>query len=110
MDSVIVSADGMEKELFHVAASRGRQNVTVITGDKNVLKESIARSMARKSASELVGRKRHEQAAIADRGMAAARSLVPKAAEFIQANPKRLIQQQYGKPPKERKREYGLGR
>ena len=110
VDSVIISADGMEKELFYVAASRGRQNVTVITSDEDGLKESLARSMARKSASELVGRKRHEQAPVACRGLAAARSLVRKAAEFFQAIPKKLIQQQYGRPAKERKREYGLGR
>ena len=37
VDSVIISGDGMQKELFYVAASRGRQSVTVITSDKERL-------------------------------------------------------------------------
>lgn len=53
VDAVIISADGMHKELFYVAASRGRQSVTVITSDKERLRETVARTMARKSASEL---------------------------------------------------------
>jgi hypothetical protein len=36
---LIISADGMQKELFYVAASRGRESVTVITSDKERLKE-----------------------------------------------------------------------
>jgi len=51
---VIISGDGMPKELFYVAASRGRQSVTVITSDKERLQETVARSMARASASELM--------------------------------------------------------
>ena len=54
VDSVIISGDGMPKELFYVAASRGRQSVTVITSDKERLRETVARSMARTSASELM--------------------------------------------------------
>ncbi len=34
VDSVIISGDGMRKELFYVAASRGREKVVVITSDK----------------------------------------------------------------------------
>lgn len=56
VDSVIISGDGMQKELFYVAASRGRQNIIVITSDKEMLCESIGRSAVRKSALEL-GRK-----------------------------------------------------
>jgi hypothetical protein len=37
VDSVILSGDGMQKELFYVAASRGRHSVTVITSDKERL-------------------------------------------------------------------------
>ncbi len=53
VDSVIVSGDGMQKELFYVAASRGRRNITVITSDSELLCESIGRSAVRKSALEL---------------------------------------------------------
>jgi hypothetical protein len=53
VDSVIISGDGMQKELFYVAASRGRQNIIVITSDKEMLGESIGRSSVRKSALEL---------------------------------------------------------
>ena len=53
VDAVVISADGMRKELFYVAASRGRESVTVVTSDKDLLRESVARSVARQSASEL---------------------------------------------------------
>jgi hypothetical protein len=43
----------MRKELFYVAASRGRESITVVTSDKDLLRESVARSVARQSASEL---------------------------------------------------------
>jgi hypothetical protein len=42
------------RELFYVAASRGREDLTVITSDKARLEESVGRSGARLSASELV--------------------------------------------------------
>ena len=41
VDSVIISGDGMQKELFYVAASRGRESVQVITSDKETLRESV---------------------------------------------------------------------
>ena len=44
----------MSRELFYVAASRGRAHLTVITSDKARLEESVGRSGARLSASELV--------------------------------------------------------
>jgi ATP-dependent exoDNAse (exonuclease V) alpha subunit len=53
VDAVVISADGMQKELFYVAASRGRESITVMTSDKDLLRESVARSIARQSASEL---------------------------------------------------------
>lgn len=53
VDAVVISGDAMQKELFYVAASRGRESVTVITSDKELLRESMARSGARLSASEL---------------------------------------------------------
>ena len=54
VDSVILSGDGMQKELFYVAASRGRHSVTVITSDKERLQQTVGRSMARTSATELL--------------------------------------------------------
>ncbi len=54
VDAVIISGDGMQKELFYVAASRGKEQVLVVTSDKERLRESIAQSTARPSASELV--------------------------------------------------------
>jgi conjugative relaxase-like TrwC/TraI family protein len=53
VDAVVISADGMRQELFYVAASRGRESITVVTSDKDLLRESVARSVARQSASEL---------------------------------------------------------
>ena len=53
MDAVVVSADSMTRELFYVAASRGRESVTIITSDKEQLAQSIGRSGQRQSASEL---------------------------------------------------------
>ena len=53
VDAVVISGDAMKKELFYVAVSRGRESVMVVTSDKDVLRESIARSGERQSASEL---------------------------------------------------------
>ena len=53
VDSVVISGDGMRKEQFYVAASRGRESVTVVTSDREVLRETIAHSDIRQSASEL---------------------------------------------------------
>jgi len=58
VDAVIISADGMRKELFYVAASRGREQISVISSDKERLRETIAQSSARKSASELARQRR----------------------------------------------------
>ncbi len=53
MDAVIISADSMSRELFYVAASRGREAITVVTSDQELLRHSIARSGQRQSVSEL---------------------------------------------------------
>jgi hypothetical protein len=98
VDSVILSGDGMQKELFYVAASRGRHSVTVITSDKERLQETVGRSMARTSATELV----RENKTSSHRGMAMARKLVRAAGELA----RRVAMQ----PRKERPRERGLGR
>lgn len=76
VDAVVISGDAMKKELFYVAASRGRESVTVVTSDRELLRESVARSGARQSASELarkVQRQTFQQREL--RGLSAARRL-----------------------------------
>ena len=58
VDEVIIFGDGMRKELFYVAASRGREGLHIITSDKELLRESVGLSSARQSASELERRNR----------------------------------------------------
>jgi conjugative relaxase-like TrwC/TraI family protein len=53
VDAVVISGEAMKRELFYVAASRGRESVAVVTSDKGLLRESVARSGERLSASEL---------------------------------------------------------
>jgi hypothetical protein len=53
VDAVVIAGETMNRELFYVAASRGREHLTVITSDKAQLEESVGRSGARLSASEL---------------------------------------------------------
>jgi len=98
VDSVILSGDGMQKELFYVAASRGRHSVTVITSDKERLQQTVGRSMARTSATELL----RDKGVRSHRGMAMARDMVRRAAA--------LLQQVVIEPRKERRRERSLGR
>ena len=37
VDGVIVSADTMKQELFYVAASRGREEIAIVTSDREQL-------------------------------------------------------------------------
>jgi conjugative relaxase-like TrwC/TraI family protein len=53
VDQVIISADSMKQELFYVAASRGREGISIITSDVERLGESLGISMARPSVIEL---------------------------------------------------------
>ena len=53
VDTVIISADAMKKELFYVAASRGRSEIAVVTSDREQLRESVGVSMMRQAAIEL---------------------------------------------------------
>ncbi len=81
VDAVVISGDAMKKELFYVAASRGRESVTVVTSDRELLRESVARSGARQSASELarkVKRRTFQRGEL--RGLSAARRLAHDAA------------------------------
>jgi UvrD-like helicase C-terminal domain len=54
VDAVVIAGASMSRELFYVAASRGREHLTVITSDKARLEEAVGRSGARLSVSELV--------------------------------------------------------
>jgi len=53
VDTVIISADAMKRELFYVAASRGRSEIAVVTSDREQLRESVGVSTMRQSAIEL---------------------------------------------------------
>jgi ATP-dependent exoDNAse (exonuclease V) alpha subunit len=53
VDAVILSADAMKQELFYVGASRGRQEIVVVTSDLEQLRELLGISTARPSATEL---------------------------------------------------------
>ncbi len=75
VDTVIVSGDGMRKELFYVAASRGKRSVQIITSDKEQLRESVGRSTARQSASELARKARPGLHQGSYRGVSAAREI-----------------------------------
>ncbi len=62
VDRVIVSADAMKQELFYVAASRGREEIAIVTSDREQLRESLGISTARPSATELARELKHEPA------------------------------------------------
>ena len=53
VDAVVLSGDMMKQEQFYVAASRGRDGITVITSDVDQLRETLGISSARPSATEL---------------------------------------------------------
>ena len=59
VDGVIVSADAMKQELFYVGASRGRNEIAIVTSDRNQLRESLGISSARPSATELAREQSH---------------------------------------------------
>jgi conjugative relaxase-like TrwC/TraI family protein len=75
VDAVIISGDGMKKELFYVAASRGREGLAVVTSDKARLQETIVCSMERESATELARNIRPGLHQGYSRGMEVARHL-----------------------------------
>jgi hypothetical protein len=88
VDAVVISGEAMKRELFYVAASRGRESVTVVTSDKSLLAETVGRSGERQSASELVRKmgqnqprtKRMGMQRGAQRGPVAAREMAKQAA------------------------------
>ncbi len=83
VDEVLISADGMKKELFYVSATRGRERLRVITSDKELLHDSIGCSNARQSASELERSVRPGLHQGMNRGFAAACRLARWAAQHI---------------------------
>jgi UvrD-like helicase C-terminal domain len=103
VDAVIVSADGMRKELFYVAASRGRENIMVITSDKERLTQTVAQTAARRSASELVRGSRR-------RGLSMARELIRTAVQFVTRAQERLAQQLAFEGRKDQRREQAFDR
>jgi conjugative relaxase-like TrwC/TraI family protein len=124
VDAVVISGDAMKKELFYVAASRGRERVAVITSDKELLRQSVARSGERQSASELVrkiGQDRPPRQCFkraANRGRVTARDMARQAAALEQERfSQSPIEQQETRreiPARghhvERRRDYGVGR
>ena len=110
VDSVIISGDGMQRELFYVAASRGRQSVTVITNDKERLRATVAQSMARTSASDLVRGRGPVLRRGAHRGLEMAREMVRRTAQLLTSVSKRIVQQVVIQPRKERAREHDFSR
>jgi ATP-dependent exoDNAse (exonuclease V) alpha subunit len=108
VDEVIVSADGMGRELFYVAASRGRVRVTVVTSDADALRASVGRSAARQSATELARRAAVRLERGVRRGVAAAGELVRLAARpWLSPTIREVIE----RPTKRREtREHGIGR
>ena len=63
VDVVIVSADAMKQDLFYVAASRGREEIAIVTSDREQLREFLGISTARSSATELARELKPEPAA-----------------------------------------------
>jgi ATP-dependent exoDNAse (exonuclease V) alpha subunit len=59
VDAVVLSGDMMKQELFYVAASRGRDGITVVTSNVDQLRESLGVSSARPSATELAREQTH---------------------------------------------------
>jgi hypothetical protein len=90
VDAVVVSGDAIKKELFYVAASRGRESIAVFTSDKALLRESVCRSGQRQSASELVRKVQEKPSCFRrlvvqiglERGLRRARELASRAALF----------------------------
>jgi ATP-dependent exoDNAse (exonuclease V) alpha subunit len=62
VDSVVLSGDMMKQEQFYVAASRGRDGITVVTSNVDRLRESLGISTARPSATELMREQSASQA------------------------------------------------
>jgi ATP-dependent exoDNAse (exonuclease V) alpha subunit len=93
-DTVIISADGMPKESFYVAASWGRKRVLALTSDKQLLRETVARAGARSPAAELARKARPGLRQGICRNLAAARILAIHAAQRLYSRQRRQTLQQ----------------
>ena len=82
----------LTKELFYVAASRGRHRITVFTGDKTKLRESIGVSGERMSALELLRKQTRtvDRTRTAERPRTVAQS-IGKLLELLWLNIPRLV-------------------
>jgi conjugative relaxase-like TrwC/TraI family protein len=107
VDAVVISGDGMRKELFYVAASRGRESITVITSDKEALHRSVGRSTARQSATELARRAAGRLERGIRRGLNAARDLARWARQHTPPKPQSIWARDVRQ---ERSHEHGLSR
>jgi conjugative relaxase-like TrwC/TraI family protein len=108
VDEVIISGDRFTKELFYVAASRGRKRITIFTGDRANLRDSIGVSGERMSALELL----RKSARTVDRTRFAERprtlaERIGKLIEKVWENIPRIILGERFAPERERA---GLGR
>ena len=120
VDAVIVSGDRMSQELFYVAATRGRESLTVFTSDKEQLRESIGISGERQSATELARKAEQQSPRLpelkVEHGLESARNWVlrqsAQPAEQVLSRSQRLEQemtlQQQPQPKQEKKIDYGL--
>ncbi len=110
VDEVIISGDGMRKELFYVAASRGRESLQIITSDKELLRESVGLSNARQSASELERKNRPGLHQGMIRGLALARTLARRAAQFMSqlGKPLSLTRESPHQPIVENSHDWGI--
>ncbi len=107
VDEVIVSADGMSRELFYVAASRGRDRITVITSGAEALRASVGRSSARQSATELARKALTRLNCGVRRGFEAACELVKHAKHHSPPIPNHAVDRHL---PERRVRKHGIGR
>jgi hypothetical protein len=97
----------MSRELFYVAASRGRERVTIVTSDAATLRESVGRTAARQSAIELARKAMIRMDRGVRRGFAAACDLVR------QGRPRRVAgieKAAHQLTPERERREHGIGR
>ena len=107
VDEVIVSADGMSRELFYVAASRGRERISIFTSDADALRWEVGRSGARQSATELARKALGGLDRGVRRGFDAACELVKRIARQSARTPRQTL----NRPLPERKlREHGISR
>jgi hypothetical protein len=89
VDALVIAADSMHKELFQVAATRGREHIQIVTGNKEALKKSIGISDERQSVTELVNKIESSKARSSTRqnhGFAAARQEALSTPAYVGSN------------------------